>query len=392
MTDSNLSIEAYFKQEGLKAYTDSKQFWSWANKRIGASLVNQYLFLLEQRAKGEGLGETGFYDFIAPHKIARVANSFELGLLQNILEWVAPKLPQAGTILELGCHTGLLSRYYALARPNARVIGIDISQPAIESAKEIAQEKGINNLSFLQADLLNSQDVLPDPVNCIVSGRVLGELMTAAVRYQQSWDQIAYPPIREDLDSNAKSVLAFCATKISRNGLLLITERFSDYDRLNRIWRLTQLAGLQPSPDSITPVAWTDIAGAHKTWFFEARKANGPLFDFDSLDPLEIPLPSREGEIANDETRILFKGLLAYQTWFSLDHARVHSKSLIRWANGLEEHIELGETGNGLGYAFIGNNIGNYLLTLFLKFELDAVKTDIEEYTKHLLKSGAKIT
>lgn len=391
MTDLNLSIDKFLKEEGLRQYTDAKQFWSWANQKIGAPLLAQYKSFLEERARGAGIGEQEFYEFIAPANISRIAGSFEFGLLHEILQWVEPKLPHEGVILELGCHTGLLSRFYAISRPNAKVIGIDISQSAINTARELAHEKRIENLSYIQADLLNSPQDFPVNIDCIISGRILSELMDAKPRFQSSWKEIVYPEIDENLDPEARAVLAFCQKIISPNGTLLVTERLADYDRLNRTWLLAQETGFIPSFESITPITWTDVAGKHQSWFYEACKGAVIQAEPESINPMDVPLPSKEIELVDNETRILIKGLIAYQTWFSIKRSSIQREVLMRWPNGLEEHIELGETENKMGYVFIGNNAGNYLLTLFLRFEHAMVRKDIEEYINHLLNNGAVI-
>lgn len=391
MNSTNLTVEKYLKQEGLKPFTDPEQFWSWAQKRAGTSLIRQYQFLLEQRTTGTELGKANFYDFISSHNLSIIANSFEYDLLQDILLWSEPKLPQKGIILELGCHTGLLLRYYALARPDTQVIGIDISEKAIKTARDIANQKGIKNISFYQSDLLKTMDFPFTSVDCIISGRVLSELMTAQFRYQLSWDQISYPPIDEHLDAYAKTALGLCTQKLSPEGSFLITERLSNYDRFNRAWFLTQKTGFTPHKSSITPICWTDVAGKHKTWFFEASKTIETNPSLEPLNLVEIPLLSKGAEVVNDETRLLFNGLLAYQTWLALDRTKISQKVLLNWTGGGEEYIELGKAGSDLRYAFVGNNMGNYLLTLFLSFEREFVNNDINEYINQLLGDGARI-
>jgi SAM-dependent methyltransferase len=391
MKSTNLTIENFLNREGIKFFTNPELFWSWAQKRTGNSTIKQYQDFLEQRSTGYELGKKNFYDFIGTHNLSIVANSFEYELIQNILLWTESKLPQKGIILELGCHSGLLSRFYALIRPDAQVIGIDISKRAITTAREIADQKGINNLTYYQADVLEDMELSLPPVDCIISGRILSELMTAQFRYQTSWDQIAYAPIDEQLDIDAKRALIFCAKKISPSGSLLITERLSNYDRFNRAWLLTQKAGFILEKSSIAPICWTDVAGRHKTWFFEAKKVidGNPSYKTLSLD--EIPLLSKSTEVVNDESRLLLNGYLAYQTWLALDHSKKPQKVRLNLPGGVEEVIEQGKTGSELGYVFIGNTLGNYLLTLFLNFETESVKNDIEEYINQLLKDGAKI-
>ncbi len=389
MSNPTISIDDYFKQEGLKSFLDPRKFWDWAQNKIGPVSVHQYMQLLEGRALGEGLGQTTFYDFIAPQKFSLVANCFEFELLYEILAWIEPHLPHKGLILELGCHTGLMSRYFAFTRPNAKIIGIDISLPAIETAQQLARQKDLRNLEYIHADLLTSPDLPDIQPDCIVTGRVLSEVMSNRIRYQLSWESISYPPIDEDLDGNARNILDYCQQILSPQGALLVTERNSDYDRLNRLWQLVHQCGFSSSAMNIEPINWKDVAGSHHTWFFKCIKQDQKEIPFDPLDPFKIPLKKKHSELVENETRILFKGMLALKTRLSLEIESIEKQWSFQFSTGALEHIEVGISREKLGFAFIGSNYGDYTLTLCLPAEFDQMKLDILEYAGILREKGA---
>ncbi len=71
----------------------------------------------------------------------------------RFLEEIEQYLPNAGTILDLGCGFGLFSLYIAACKPNARVIGLDINARRLQIARDAAEKLGIRNASFVQQDL-----------------------------------------------------------------------------------------------------------------------------------------------------------------------------------------------------------------------------------------------
>ena len=386
-----MNSEKYLRQEGLKPFVGPDRFLPWAKKRIGEQNLQQFFNYMNQRATGVGFNDPGFYDFISDPKISTVANSFEHGLVNHILNWVEPRLPAEGIIVELGCHTGLLARYYAYARPNAQIFGLDHSTEAIQAAQTLAQEKNIENLSFHKADLCQDDHLPFEKADCIISGRVLSELMTSQIRLQESWQHIQYPPRQKELDQGARKVLQLCAGILNTEGRLLLTERFINHDRLNRLWLLTQEAGFTNLAASLAPIEWKDVAGEHRTWFYESKKDLRTPRSATEISPYEVPLPSREAELVNDETRVMVKGLMALQTWYSLNIQKKIKEGLLRWNNGAEVHFEIGTASHNLGYTFIASNTGLQILTLFLPFEADSVKEDLEEYILQLTKEGAKL-
>jgi 2-polyprenyl-3-methyl-5-hydroxy-6-metoxy-1,4-benzoquinol methylase len=77
----------------------------------------------------------------------------------RFLEEIEQYLPNAGTILDLGCGFGLFAMYIALCKPNARVIGLDVNARRLHIAQNAAAKLGIRNVSFQRQDL---RDWRPD--------------------------------------------------------------------------------------------------------------------------------------------------------------------------------------------------------------------------------------
>ncbi len=126
-----MNIEEYLRYEGIKQFPNSRSYWNWANGALGTKSAKKLADAMKQRADGDTETEAEFYDFLSRQDIVRAAASFEHALLVQIAYWVEKSLPLQGTVIELGCHTGLLTRYFALARPDLKFVGIDRSEKAI---------------------------------------------------------------------------------------------------------------------------------------------------------------------------------------------------------------------------------------------------------------------
>lgn len=70
---------------------------------------------------------------------------------------VATEIEQGPCVIELGCGNGRDSLY--LARQQHNVSAVDMSHEAVKSCSEKAREKGLENVSFMQGDLSNQNDM-----------------------------------------------------------------------------------------------------------------------------------------------------------------------------------------------------------------------------------------
>lgn len=65
----------------------------------------------------------------------------------------ARRLPQGGTMLDLGCGVGTVAAFVAARRPDARVWGTDVDDRAVATAKATAEAYGLENTTFLVGSL-----------------------------------------------------------------------------------------------------------------------------------------------------------------------------------------------------------------------------------------------
>jgi SAM-dependent methyltransferase len=383
-----LEIEQYLKYEEIRPFLEGRSYWKWATRMLGSKAAKQLAEAMNERAQGDTDKSTEFYDFLARPDVMPVVASFERGLLVQIANWVVNHLPLYGTVVELGCHTGLLTRFYALARPDVTFIGIDRSEQAIQVAQKMTQAHKIVNLKFVVSDIL-VESLSPNiKADCIITGRVIGNLMSMVLRRRVSWKEYQYPSPSPELDPEVRIALRHCMEMLTAAGTLLVTERLSSFDRLYRLWQALQDQGCKPELQSITPVNWQDISGHNNTWFFQAQPTK--VKEISQFEIMDIPLLSKEYEAIGQPTRLMLDGILAWQTWNSLMDRKVTIQEALSWESGEEIHYEIGTTGPGLGYAYVASNTDINLLTLFLPQESEKVQNDMKEYGRKLKSSGAQ--
>ena len=71
------------------------------------------------------------------------------------LRWWFEHRPPAGRLLDVGCGPGVLTCAYALALPEAEVVGIDAVPAAVACAEELATRLGAGNASFVVGDAVD---------------------------------------------------------------------------------------------------------------------------------------------------------------------------------------------------------------------------------------------
>lgn len=81
--------------------------------------------------------------------------------------WLAGGLTAGATLLDVGCGWGELSLRVAAAAPQARVVGVDLDQDALDEARRRARERGLDDrTSFLPGD---GAITGPDEVEALVA-------------------------------------------------------------------------------------------------------------------------------------------------------------------------------------------------------------------------------
>lgn len=102
------------------------------------------------------MGVQGFWkhDFIVNEHTLIPRPDTEI-LVETVLNFIKNSLSknkQTLQILDLGTGSGCIAISLAHELPNAQVIAVDVSQPALSVAKQNAERVGVSNIQFLQSD------------------------------------------------------------------------------------------------------------------------------------------------------------------------------------------------------------------------------------------------
>jgi len=118
--------------------------------------------MLLQRAKKKipfqyivGYEEFYGYKFVVDSSVLIPRPETEL-LVEQILELI--KDIEAPKILDIGCGSGAIGISIAKERPDALVLGVDISEVAIKTAEKNKENNECKNIKFLKSDIFSSVD------------------------------------------------------------------------------------------------------------------------------------------------------------------------------------------------------------------------------------------
>ena len=95
------------------------------------------------------------------------------------------------SILDVGCGIGGTTRYLASALPNAKVLGITLSNEQAERATKLAKERRVPNAEFRVVDALNMD--FPDNSFDVVWGCESGEHMPDKKKYIEEMTRVLKP-------------------------------------------------------------------------------------------------------------------------------------------------------------------------------------------------------
>ncbi len=112
---------------------------------------------------------------------------------------------------EVGCGTGILSQCLAKRFPNSRIHGSDISDKALSLAREHAEGKDLENVTFEKVDICNIPDKMVGKFDLVVTFDVIHDLSDPVKALQE---------IHRSLKQGGYFVMADIHTKQKRTDIV----------------------------------------------------------------------------------------------------------------------------------------------------------------------------
>ena len=237
-----MHVDEFLSQVGVRQFADAQEFWDFLGAKEHQGLRQALMQLVSARGKGE-FSATDADVLVASSSSVRIVHSVFAAHVQPLLQsWVDSALPH-GDVLDLGCGAGVATCFYAMARPDVAVVGVDESAVAVDTARQLAQELGIKNVTFICSSIAAVD--LGATFSVVCSSSVWAELergKTRSASYFSAVDEVV-GALREN-----RSELAACAARhLGPHGAYVSFERCHDISSLAQWVGAQKAAGLSVS-------------------------------------------------------------------------------------------------------------------------------------------------
>lgn len=137
---------------------DRIKLMTWPEMRVAPDQSMHYRRLVERRAQHEPIAYlVGEKEFWSRTFIVTNDTLIPRPETEKLIEVALDLLPKTAlTVLDVGTGSGIIACTLALACPAWRVVGLDLSERALEIAKVNADRLGVKNIEWLQSDWLSA--------------------------------------------------------------------------------------------------------------------------------------------------------------------------------------------------------------------------------------------
>lgn len=233
------AADDFYRRAGIIRHADAAEFWNTLDSGCGRDAVDELRGLVERRARGE----------VEPHDIELLVTDLPRVRLTtdafapHTIAWLnsLAVVSDVRAALDIGCGGGVATCFLALRNPDARVVGVDLNEAAIDAARALAVDLGIDNVDFRVADI-DALD-LGETFDFVVSSAVWAE-SEPWVHAQRWWSSVNRLSSMFDEPVTSSALAATAARHLAADGVYLSLERCRDIAGLGAWVAALQAVGL----------------------------------------------------------------------------------------------------------------------------------------------------
>ncbi|MEG1410090.1 MAG: methyltransferase domain-containing protein [Terrisporobacter sp.] len=254
----NNIIKEYLNKINLEEGQDYFEFLEDLRKKHGNVVVNTLNNAMTMR-NGNGNSNKIYKLKNASLELSIDFTAYSANLYKSYFEWLIknddlnPK-----NILDLGCDNGIVTCFYALLYPNAKVIGVDKEKKGVECGIELAKKLNLTNVEFKVMDgkkLDKSFD--ENQFDLVVSVRsVLEMIMISQPKRVWTLEERLNSPLVAN-----STIKAFKSIKkiMSEDGKLITFERLGSMDCILNFANILSLSGLYVDLDNFAKIQFHEL-------------------------------------------------------------------------------------------------------------------------------------
>lgn len=272
-TSEPVTIDTHLAAYGLREFDDARAHRRWMRRKIGpeiADTIDQYAEAFSDHRILKA--QERLYEALARPGVFGPASSSRFGAMRASAEEVLPYLPVTSAMLDLGCGPGHLTSWYARQSPSATITGCDREPAFIDSATSDATRLGIENVTFVVADV--TKGIPAGPFELIVSTQSVADADAESVVAQYGGDDSPHHDPSGSDDGPRALTLRMIAGALGPQGTYLAIEPLPTPDAMRTFVSEAAAAGLVLSSLGFTPF---DIFGQPKAYPVAVFRRRGDL-------------------------------------------------------------------------------------------------------------------
>lgn len=149
-------VDAYMQKVGLKYIKSTNEFLTGLAVRTDKEYTKKIAEELNSRATRQNSGNSYFYQIKNENYAGSIyiSAAFDGGVFRHIGNFVIDNHDYFnGEIIDFACDCGIVTCFIAQMYPQSHITGIDVNSLAVENAKKLAENLGLNNVDFICGDV-----------------------------------------------------------------------------------------------------------------------------------------------------------------------------------------------------------------------------------------------